>query len=73
MAALLTQPHIGDHPSGPTGWDEAGGIISCPDPDCPAPARVVDRFVLESTNGPIEHVRTQCHHDHGFTPRAASL
>jgi hypothetical protein len=24
-------------------------------PECAAPAEVVDRFVLESTDGPIEH------------------
>lgn len=28
-------------------------IVDCP--ECTAPAEVVDRFVFESTNGPIEH------------------
>jgi hypothetical protein len=73
MAALITQPHIGDHPDGPTERDDAGGTIPCPDPVCSAPAWVVDRFVLESTDGPIEHVRTHCRNGHGFTPRVASL
>jgi hypothetical protein len=69
MTALITQPHIGHHPNGPTGQDEAGGVIPCPDPACPAPARVVDRFVLESTDGPVEHIKTHCDNGHGFTPR----
>jgi hypothetical protein len=73
MAALITQPHIGDHLDGPTGQDGAGGVIPCPDPVCPAPARVVDRFVLESTDGPVEHVKTHCEQGHGFTLRVASL
>lgn len=73
MATLITQPHIGDHSDGPAGREEAGGFLPCPDPVCPAPARVVDRFVLESTDGPIEHVKTYCRHGHGFTPRVASL
>jgi hypothetical protein len=72
MAALIAPPRLGDHFDGPTGREEAGGVIPCPDPACPAPARVVDRFVLESTDGPIGHVKTLCRHGHGFTPRVAS-
>jgi hypothetical protein len=72
MVVLIAQPRIGDHPDVPSTHDDAGGVIPCPDPVCPAPARVVDRFVLESTDGPIEHVKTYCHNGHGFTPRAAS-
>lgn len=29
-------------------------------PACSAPAEIVGRFVLESTEGPIEHVRVHC-------------
>ena len=35
-------------------------------PDCAAPAEVVDRFVLESTDGPVDHARIRCVHGHSF-------
>jgi hypothetical protein len=35
-------------------------------PDCDAPAEVVDRFVLESTDGPVEHARVRCVRRHWF-------
>jgi hypothetical protein len=73
MAALITQPRTGDYPDVPTGQVNAGGAIPCPDPACLAPARIMDRFVLESTDGPVEHVNTHCRNGHGFTPRVASL
>jgi hypothetical protein len=33
-------------------------MVNCP--DCGLPAEVLDRFVLESTNGPVEHLRIRC-------------
>ena len=33
----------------------------------------VDRFVLASTSGPVEHVKTWCLDGHGFTQRADAL
>jgi hypothetical protein len=33
-------------------------LIVCP--HCGAAAEVVDRFVLQSTNGPVEHVKVRC-------------
>ena len=48
-------------------------IVACPDPACPAPAWVSDRWTWESTGGPVEHVKTGCEAGHGFTPMAASL
>ncbi len=35
-------------------------------PQCGAPAEVPERFVLESTDGPIEHARTSCARGHRF-------
>ena len=35
-------------------------------PQCDQPALVTDRFVLESTDGPIEHLRTLCLTGHRF-------
>jgi hypothetical protein len=29
-------------------------------PECGAPAEIVDRFVLSSSDGPVEHVKTRC-------------
>ena len=35
-------------------------------PECGNTARVEWRFVLESTDGPIEHCRVRCDHGHWF-------
>jgi hypothetical protein len=40
-------------------------IIGCP--ECAAPAEVVDRFVLESTDGPVAHAVVLCVLRHRFT------
>ena len=42
-------------------------------PDCGAPAEVTDRFVLESTDGPIEHVKVRCAAMHWFLMSTASM
>ncbi|HEV2778962.1 MAG TPA: hypothetical protein VGX25_06120 [Actinophytocola sp.] len=39
-------------------------FTSCP--DCGEIAEVIDRFVLPSTDGPVEHVRTQCLRRHFY-------
>jgi len=33
-------------------------IVGCP--QCGQPAEILDRFVLESTDGPAEHLRVSC-------------
>jgi hypothetical protein len=48
-------------------------LIACPERGCDVPAGVVDRFVLASTSGPVEHVRTWCLEGHGFTQRVDAL
>jgi hypothetical protein len=40
-------------------------MVGCP--ACAAPAEVVDRYVLESTDGPIEHATVLCAARHRFT------
>ena len=45
--------------------------ISCP--QCRAPAQITERFQLDSTNGPVEHLKTGCERGHWFTPTAESL
>lgn len=40
-------------------------LVGCP--ECGAPAEVVDRFVLESTDCPVEHVTVVCARRHRFT------
>jgi hypothetical protein len=42
-------------------------------PECGAPAAVTDRFVLESTDGPIEHVKVRCAAMHWFLMSTESL
>jgi hypothetical protein len=48
-------------------------ILACPEPACQAPAAVVGRFVLASTSGPVEHLKTGCLDGHWLTPPADTL
>jgi 2-polyprenyl-6-methoxyphenol hydroxylase-like FAD-dependent oxidoreductase len=48
-------------------------IVTCPDPTCRAPARIVDRWTWPSTDGPVEHVKCGCERGHWFTPLVDSL
>ena len=48
-------------------------LIRCPDPTCGAPARIVDRWTFGSTDGPVEHVQTNCERGHWFTPLAETI
>lgn len=48
-------------------------LVVCPQTGCLLPAAVVDRFVLGSTSGPVEHVKTYCNDQHGFTVRTETL
>ena len=48
-------------------------VIACPDPTCRAPARIVDRWTLASSDGPVELVKTGCERGHWFTPLVESL
>jgi hypothetical protein len=40
-------------------------LTNCP--DCALPAEVHGRFVLASTDGPVEHLRIRCVRGHVFT------
>jgi hypothetical protein len=42
---------------------------SIPCPQCGAEARITERFWLDSTDGPVEHLKTSCVNNHWFTPR----
>ncbi|GLZ48845.1 hypothetical protein Acsp06_50300 [Actinomycetospora sp. NBRC 106375] len=46
-------------------------IVGCP--GCTSPAEVVDRFVLKSAKGPIEHVLLECLERHRYTVLAERL
>jgi hypothetical protein len=48
-------------------------LIACPEASCLAPAQVVDRFSLWSTDGPVDHAKTMCLSGHGFTPMVDML
>ena len=41
-------------------------LVACPEPACDGPAEMTDQFVLWSTSGPVEHVRTYCVRRHFF-------
>jgi hypothetical protein len=48
------------------------GDVACP--ECGAPARITERFWLDSTDGPVEHLKTWCvTNQHGLTPRSTSV
>lgn len=38
--------------------DGSTELVACP--ECGAPAEIIDRFVLESTDGPVEHATVRC-------------
>ena len=40
-------------------------LVGCP--ACAAPAEVVERYVLDSTDGPIEHATVLCSERHRYT------
>jgi hypothetical protein len=42
-------------------------------PGCGAPAEIVDRFALDSTEGPLEHLKVWCVTGHWFTVLADNL
>jgi hypothetical protein len=46
-------------------------IIPCP--QCDAPAEITQRFWLDSTDGPIQHLQTNCLSKHWLTPRAETV
>lgn len=51
----------------------AGTVHVCPAEACVAPSAETDRYVLESTGGPIEHVKVACEAGHRFHGAVASL
>jgi hypothetical protein len=48
-------------------------LNNIPCPQCGAAARITERFWLDSTDGPVEHLKTGCLNDHWFTPRAETV
>ena len=68
-ALLFTHPRCSDDRSVET-RDELD-LVVCP--ECAAPAEVVDRFALPSTDGPVEHVKVACLMQHRFLLPAAAL
>jgi hypothetical protein len=44
-----------------------------PCPECGAPAQVTERFWLNSTDGPVEHLKTGCVNNHWLTPRVETV
>jgi hypothetical protein len=47
------------------------GTIPCP--QCGASAQITERFRLDSTDGPVQHVKIGCERGHWFTPTVDSL
>jgi hypothetical protein len=48
-------------------------LTVCPDRECQLLAEIVDRFVLASTDGPVEHARVECLGRHIFTVPVSRL
>jgi hypothetical protein len=53
--------------------DAISDVIACLDPTCRATARIAYRRCWGSSDGPVEHVKTQCERGHWFTPTVDSL
>jgi hypothetical protein len=51
--------------------EDALDLVVCP--ECGAPAEVVDRFALPSTDGPVEHAKVLCLMRHWFLLPVAAL
>jgi hypothetical protein len=51
------------------------GVMDEPIPclQCGAPAQITERFWLDSTDGPVDHVKTGCERGHWFTPTVECL
>jgi hypothetical protein len=47
-------------------WTGAGGLLDCP--ACGLPAEIVDRFIIDGSPYPVEHVKIKCLAGHWFTP-----
>ena len=47
------------------------GTIPCP--QCGASARISERFWLNSTAGPVEHLKIGCVNNHWLTPPAETV
>jgi hypothetical protein len=47
--------------------------LSIPCPECGASAQITERFWLDSTDGPIEHLKTGCVNNHWLTPRVETV
>ena len=50
-------------------WKGTQMHASIPCPQCGSPARITERFWLDSTDGPVEHFKTSCVNNHWLTPR----
>jgi hypothetical protein len=46
-------------------YAKTSGLVACP--ECDEPAHVLQRFTLQSTDGPLEHVKVRCRDGHWFT------
>jgi hypothetical protein len=45
----------------------------CPENGCSAPSYETDRYVIESTDGPVEHLAVVCEARHRFHGAVSSL
>jgi hypothetical protein len=48
-------------------------LTGCPEETCHVPAEITHRFVLASTDGPVEHVTVRCVARHVFLLPVARL
>jgi len=58
------RPAVLAHPSSYRVEPPTIELAGCP--ACDQPAEIINRVVLESTSGPIEHVRIRCLFGHAF-------
>jgi len=61
------------HPFLPQVLAEAVTVVACPDPACPLPAEVTDRWHANGAPLPVEMVRVRCLAGHWFCGAMESL
>jgi hypothetical protein len=48
-------------------------LVACPEPDCRAPAEILDDWLLDSPDGPVPNVKTLCLGGHMFAMIAPAV
>ena len=48
-------------------------LTACPQPECGLPCEIEERHILESSDGPVEHIRLLCIAGHRYNMPTSML